>query len=230
MSKITLLCKAGGDSDSVRCGMFVCTTELLWAWQVFCKGPRRLLHIFLANDAQAQFPIGADLSTTPTTPKCSSWSVFVSTCCWVYNSRLWSFWHFEHSGLTDVLKSPTPSVHCNLHLEFPTVLRRKSILILFSDVGVCFTVGLLVTSDTVRYSDCSLDATWTWGNNGGQVGTNTRQYTTSSAVRCASSCIRKSWFVNFKWSVTAQWAVRYCSKSRNCTDVCGGILYTYYTV
>lgn len=156
--------------------------------------------------------------------------VSVSSCSWVYNSRLWSFWHFEHSGLTDVLKSPTPSVHCNLHLEFPTVLRRKSILILFSDVGVCFTVGLLVTSDTVRYSDCSLDATWTWGNNGGQVGTNTRQYTTSSAVRCASSCIRKSWFVNFKWSVTAQWAVRYCSKSRNCTDVCGGILYTYYTV
>lgn len=41
-------------------------------------------------------------------------------------------------------------------------------------MGVCFTVGLLVASDTVPYSDCSLDATWNGGNNGGQVGTNTR--------------------------------------------------------
>jgi hypothetical protein len=45
---------------------------------------------------------------------------------------------------------------------------------LYSFMGVCCTVGLLVTIDTVTYSDCSLDATWTRGNNGAQVGTNTR--------------------------------------------------------
>ena len=48
---------------------------------------------------------------------------------------------------------------------------------------MCFTVGLLVTTDTVSYSDCStgickglfgLDVTWTVGNNDGQVGANAR--------------------------------------------------------
>jgi hypothetical protein len=41
---------------------------------------------------------------------------------------VWSFWHAEHSRCIIVPNSPAPSVHSNLDLECPMVLRRKGIL------------------------------------------------------------------------------------------------------
>ena len=54
--------------------------------------------------------------------------------------------------------SQIPDPFCPLQLTFRMPHGAE---ILFSDMGECFTVGLLVTNDTVPYSDCSLDATWT---------------------------------------------------------------------
>jgi hypothetical protein len=97
-------------------------------------------------------------------------------------------------------QTPNPISALSLTFGMPHGAETK-VHILFSCIGVCFTVGLLVTSDTVPYSHrltgickrlSGANSSWTWGNNGGHVATNTRIFST---VRCTSYCILDSWFV-----------------------------------
>ena len=98
MSKGTLLCTVAGGTDSVRCGTFRIRRGHAGPYRRVVMG-----HIgcytysWLITLSQAQFPIGADISSTPTTSKCASCSVFVSTFCLVYNSRC------DHFGTSNIL-------------------------------------------------------------------------------------------------------------------------------